>query len=61
MLFNITQFIFHGSFFKLICAKLGIDWTLHLKLQSNFWCCENFSRITTGVYSYTTLACSSTV
>ena len=24
---NITQFIFHASFFKLICAKLGIDWT----------------------------------
>jgi len=21
------QFIFHGSFLKLICAKLGIDWT----------------------------------
>jgi len=21
------QFIFHASFFKLICAKLGIDWT----------------------------------
>jgi len=27
MLLNITQFIFHESFFKLICAKLGIDWT----------------------------------
>jgi len=27
MLLNITQFIFHASFFKLICAKLGIDWT----------------------------------
>jgi len=25
MLLNITQFIFHASFFKLICAKLGID------------------------------------
>jgi len=22
-----TQFIFYASFFKLICAKLGIDWT----------------------------------
>jgi len=21
------QFIFHASFFKLICAKQGIDWT----------------------------------
>jgi len=21
------QFIFHASFFKLICTKLGIDWT----------------------------------
>ena len=27
MLLNITQFIFHASFSKLICAKLGIDWT----------------------------------
>jgi len=27
MLLNTTQFIFHASFFKLICAKLGIDWT----------------------------------
>jgi len=27
MLLNITQFIFHASFFKLICAKLGIDQT----------------------------------
>jgi len=21
------QFIFHASFFTLICAKLGVDWT----------------------------------
>jgi len=27
MLLNITQLIFHASFFKLICAELGIDWT----------------------------------
>jgi len=27
MLLDITQFIFHASFLKLICAKLGIDWT----------------------------------
>jgi len=27
MLLNTTQFIFHASFFKLICAKLGIDRT----------------------------------
>jgi len=28
MLLNITQFIFHASFFKLTCAKPGIDWRL---------------------------------
>jgi len=27
MLLNTTRFIFHASFLKLICAKLGIDWT----------------------------------
>jgi len=27
MLLNITQLLFHASFFQLICAKLGIDWT----------------------------------
>jgi len=27
MLLDITQFIIHASFLKLICAKLGIDWT----------------------------------
>jgi len=30
------------AFLKFICAKLGIAPTLHLKLQSNFSCCENF-------------------
>ena len=27
MLLNITRFIFYASFLKLICTKLGIDWT----------------------------------
>ena len=44
MLLNTTHFIFHASFFKLICAKLGIAWTSAPKYQSNFSCCENFRK-----------------
>jgi len=33
MLLNITQFNFHTSFLKLICAKLGIYGLLHLTVK----------------------------
>ena len=54
MLLNITQFILHASFFKLICAKLGIDWTSAPKYQSNFSCCENFRKYNGSLFVHNT-------
>jgi len=51
MLLKITQSIFHASFLKLICAKLGI---LHLKYQSNFSCCENFRKYNGSLFVHNT-------
>jgi len=44
-------------FLKLICAKLGIDWTSAPWLQSNVSCCENFWKYNgrLGVYSYSSI------
>jgi len=54
MLLNITQFIFHASFFKLICTKLGIAWTSAPKHQSNFLCCENFRKYNRSLFVHNT-------
>jgi len=51
MLLNITQIIFHTRFFKLICAKLGIDWTS--APYSPTFCAARTFGSATGVYSYT--------
>ena len=34
---NITQFIFHASIFKLICSKLGINWTFASQVPVKFF------------------------
>ena len=34
---NITQFIFHASFFKLICSKLDINWTFASQVPVKFF------------------------
>jgi len=47
------------TFKKLICAKLGIDWTFAPLSYSQTFRAAKTSRSTTGVYSYTTLACGS--
>jgi len=54
MLLNITQFIFHASFFKLICANLGKLIRLCTLSTSQTFRAAKTSRSTTGVYSYTT-------
>jgi len=54
MLLNITQFIFHASFLKLICAKLGIDWTSAPQVPANFSCCENIGRYNGSLFVHNT-------
>jgi len=54
MLLNTTQFIFHASFFKLICAKLGIDWTSAPLAPVKLFVAAKTPDSRTGVYSYTT-------
>jgi len=39
---------------KLICAKLGIDWTSAPQSTSQTFCATKTSGSITGVYSYTT-------
>ena len=53
MLLNIPQFIFHANFKKLVCAKLGIDWTSAPLSYSQTFRAAKTSGSTTGVYSYT--------
>jgi len=59
MLLNIRQFIFHTSCFKLICVKLGIDWTYAPYSQT--FCTAISSRTAMGVYSYAASTCRSAV